>query len=223
LAKPAAGDSAESQQPVAPAAVLALVGITPAVLNADELPTALRKIASACYASGVIGAIARHISIVAAFAGSLATIIPGVLLWPRLSSSRFVGSLAPYYLLEMAAVGAIVFIAFLAGRAMAAPAVWVASGLTGAFTFVAGFTIGGLYLPATVLFVLSGVLADFSPAPLKHAPSVSPVDRLPTSRFTLRRAAEAFGEGGKHLLLAVGAAAAQSGVMTTVAAIGGLR
>jgi hypothetical protein len=159
----------------------------------------------------VIGAIARHISIVAAFAGSLAAIVPGVLLWPRLSSGRFGVSLAPYYLLEMAAVGAIVFIAFLARKAIAAPAVWVASGLTGAFTFVAGFTIGGLYLPATVLFVLSGVLADFSPVRLRPAPSASPFDKLLTSRFTLRL---------RHLLLAVGAAVVQGAVMATIVAIG---
>ncbi|MGH7176739.1 MAG: hypothetical protein ACREJC_05105 [Tepidisphaeraceae bacterium] len=140
----------------------------------------------------MIGAIARHISIVAAFAGSLAAIVPGVLLWPRLSRSSFAGSLTPYFLLEMGVVGAIVLIAFLARKAISAPAVWVACGLTGAFMFVAGFTIGGLYLPATVLFVLSGVLGDVG-----------------ERRHALR-----------HLLLAVGAALVQSAVMAAVVAIG---
>lgn len=108
----------------------------------------------------MIGAIARHISIVAGLAGSLATIVPGLLLWPRLSHSPFAGSLARSYLLEMGLVGAMVLVALLARKAIAAPAACVACGLTGAFAFVAGFTIGSLYLPATALFALSGVLAE---------------------------------------------------------------
>ena len=107
----------------------------------------------------------------------------------------------------MAAVGAIVLIAILAGRAIAAPTVWVASGLTGAFTFVAGSTIGGLYLPAAVLFGLSGVLADFSPVRLE---ADTPAGARRRDRLT-------------HLLLVVCSAGVQSGVMAAVVAIGGWR
>lgn len=152
----------------------------------------------------MIGAIARHISIVAGLAGSLATIVPGLLLWPRLSHSPFAGSSTAYYLLEMGLIGAGVLLAVLTRKALATPALWVACGLIGAFSFVAGLTIGGLYLPATVLFALSGLLADFSP--VRQDPDTTPKGER---RHRLR-----------HLLLFGSAAVVQVAAMAGVAAMG---
>jgi hypothetical protein len=107
----------------------------------------------------MIAAIARHVSIVAGLSGSLAAVVPGLLLWQRLSRSGFPGSLLRYYLLEMALIGAAVFVTILVRAAAAAPVAWAACGVTGAFVFAAGATIGALYLPASGLFALSGMLA----------------------------------------------------------------
>jgi hypothetical protein len=150
----------------------------------------------------VIGAITRHLSIVAGLTGSLAAIVPGFLFWPRLSHGPFAGSLAPFYLLEMGLAGAMVLLTLLARTAIAAPAAWVACGLTGAFSLAAGLTIGGLYLPATVLFALSGVLADFAPV-------------RPTAS-----AGAAVRRSFKHLLLCGCAAVVQLAGMAGVASIG---
>ena len=152
----------------------------------------------------MIGAIARHISIVAGLAGSLAAIVPGLLLWPRLSHSPFAGSSARYYLLEMGLAGAMVLLAFLTRTVIAAPAAWVACGLTGAFSFAAGLTIGDLYLPATVLFALSGLLADLST--VRQDPDTTPKGER---RHRLR-----------HLLLFGSAAVVQFVAMAGVAAMG---
>ena len=140
----------------------------------------------------MIAAIARHVSIVAGLSGSLAAAVPSFLLWQRLSRSAFAGPFIRYYLLEMALIGAAVFIIILARAAAAAPAAWAACGVTGAFVFAAGATIGALYLPASGLFALSGVLAHVA-----------------------ARRQRIF-----HLVLGAGAAAVQLGLMAAVATIG---
>ncbi|RPH64722.1 MAG: hypothetical protein EHM89_01000 [Acidobacteria bacterium] len=108
------------------------------------------------------GPIARHISIVTGLAGALAVIVPGVLFWPRLSDPIYSGSLTRYYLLEMGLIGVTVLAMLLARTSWGTSVVWAACGLTAAFTAAAGFTIGTLYLPAGILFALSGILADLS-------------------------------------------------------------
>jgi hypothetical protein len=108
------------------------------------------------------GPIARHISIVTGLAGSLAAIIPGVLFWPRLAHPLYSGSLVQYYLLEMGMIGVTVLVILLMRASWVALAVWAASGLTAAFSIAAGFTIGTLYVPAGVLFAISGILGDLS-------------------------------------------------------------
>ena len=140
----------------------------------------------------MIAAIARHVSIVAGLSGLLAAAVPGLLVWQRLSRNPFAGPFVRYYLLEMALIGAAVFITIIARGAAAAPAAWAACGVTTAFVFAAGATIGALYLPASVLFALSGVLAHVA----ARRPRIF------------------------HLLLGAGAAALQLGLMAGVAAIG---
>jgi hypothetical protein len=106
--------------------------------------------------------VVRHLSIVTGLAGSLAAIVPGVLFWPRFSEPVYSASLARYYVVEMGIVGAAVLVVLLARASWATSAVWFASGLTVAFAAGAGFTIGTLYLPAGILFALSGLLADLN-------------------------------------------------------------
>lgn len=140
----------------------------------------------------MIAAIARHVSIVAGLSGSLAAAVPGFLLWHRLSRSALAGPFVRYYLLEMALVGAAVFVTILARAAAATPAAWTACGVTGAFVFAAGATIGTLYLPATGLFALSAILANVE----QRRPRIV------------------------HLGLGAGAAAVQLGLMAALAAVG---
>lgn len=108
----------------------------------------------------MLGAIARHISLVAGLTGALATAVPGILLWPRLSRGTLVGPFARYYLLELALLGVVVLVALLTRASAAAAITWAACGLTAAFVAAAGLTIGVLYIPAAGLFALSGALAD---------------------------------------------------------------
>ena len=108
----------------------------------------------------MLSTIARHVSLVAGLTGALATAVPGILLWPRLSRSTLAGPFARYYLLEIALVGALVLVAVLTRAPGAAAAAWTACGLTAAFVTAAGSTIGALYIPAAGLFALSGALAD---------------------------------------------------------------
>jgi hypothetical protein len=140
----------------------------------------------------VIAAIARHVSIVAGLSGSFAAAVPGLLLWQRLSRSAFADPFVRYYLLEIALVGAAVFVTILARGSAAPPAAWTACGVTGAFLFAAGGTIGTLYLPATGLFALSGILGDVGQRRQRIV----------------------------HLGLGVAAAAVQLGLMAAVAAVG---
>ena len=119
----------------------------------------------------MLSAIARHVSLVAGLTGALATAVPGMLLWPRLSLRALVGPFAQYYLLELALVGAVVLVALLTRASASAAAAWTACGLTAAFVAAAGFTIGMLYMPAAGLFALSGALADLERrrGPILHA------------------------------------------------------
>lgn len=118
----------------------------------------------------MIAAIARHISFVAGFAGSLASIVPGLLLWPRLGHSMFNASFSHGYLIELAVIGGMILIAFIGRMALSLPLVWAACGLTAGFVVGAGFSIGLLYAPACGLFALSGVLGELGPrkAPVWH-------------------------------------------------------
>lgn len=118
----------------------------------------------------MIAAIARHISFVAGFTGALASIIPGLLLWPRLGRSAVGASFPRGYLVEMAVIGAIIFVTLLGRVAFALPAVWAACGLSAGFAVAVGVTIGVLYAPASGLFALSGVLGEVGPrkAPIRH-------------------------------------------------------
>ena len=140
----------------------------------------------------MLGAIARHVSLVAGLTGALATAVPGLLLWSRLSRGTLVGPFAQYYLLELALAGGVVLTALLARSSMAAATAWGAFGLIAAFVAAAGLTIGILYVPSAALFALSGALADLE-----------------------RR------RGGLlHVALAGGAAALQFGVMAASAGMG---
>jgi hypothetical protein len=134
----------------------------------------------------MIAAIARHVSLVTGFAASIASIIPGLLLWPRVGQSAFGAVFSRAYLVEMAVIGAVILVLLLMRAAVSRPAVWVAGGLASAFAAAIGVTVGGLYAPAAVLFVLSGLLGEAGP----HR---SPI---------------------RHLLLAAGAALLQLGIMT---------
>jgi hypothetical protein len=107
-------------------------------------------------------ALFRHVALVTGLAGSLAAIVPGFLFWPRLTDPVYASSLVRYYLLEMGFVGVIVLAVGLSRTSWGTSLVWAACGLTAAFAGATGFTIGSLYLPAAMLFALSGVLGDLS-------------------------------------------------------------
>lgn len=145
----------------------------------------------------MIGAVARHVSIVTAFSGALAAIVPGILLWPNLSRGPFAPSIFRYYLIEMGTMGAIVLVAFLLRTAAAVAVVWSGCGVLTGFILAGGIHIGELYVPAAVLFGVSGLLGDFS------STAGWRVDQL------------------RHLIIAVSAAGAQAAVMAAVVAIGG--
>jgi hypothetical protein len=66
------------------------------------------------------------------------------------------------YLLEIALLGLAVLVATAARPASwAKPVPWIAAGILLAFVILGGFSIGPFLIPALLLFVLAGLLADW--------------------------------------------------------------
>lgn len=120
---------------------------------------------------------------VSGLTGAFAAAMPALLLWPRLGQRVYGDPRLPYLLTEMGVVGGLVLLTQLGRASASAVLAWAACGVTAMFAAMSGPTVGSLFVPASVLFALSGLLADLP------RPRVLPVRLLTAAGAALAQAA----------------------------------
>jgi hypothetical protein len=82
-----------------------------------------------------------------------------IAVWRSVSATQSMWPLPGFYFIEIPLVSVLAALAFLFALPSAPRIAWVTAGICGAFAFLAMFTVGLLYVPIALMYLLLAVLA----------------------------------------------------------------
>lgn len=97
-----------------------------------------------------------------ALAAAVITTLVTLLAWGSVSGSQGMWPFPALYFVELLAAALIVAFLFLRADANASLAAWAAGGLVLAFSILGAFSVGLFYVPAALLFLLAGLVTDWT-------------------------------------------------------------